>query len=134
MEITKTIELYGTVQEVIEKVRSALQMQQFGIISYVNVSEKIEEKTGNHLEPYVILGACNPMLSYQAIQSDERIGILLPCNVVIIQIAHDRCRVLFSNPIPLMNVDPFNNNETIQTVAKQAYEKLILAAEILEEE
>jgi uncharacterized protein (DUF302 family) len=132
MDIVKTVVLFGDVQDVIEKVRSALQTQQFGIITMVNVSEKIEEKTGNKLAPYVILGACNPNLSYQAIQSDDRIGVLLPCNVVVSEIAPGRCKVMFSNPVPMMDIDPFNQNSTIQSVAKQAYQKLFNAAETLE--
>ena len=131
MDITKTVELAGNVPEVIEKVRAALQTQQFGILTTVNVSEKIEEKTGNKMAPYVILGACNPNLSYQAIQSDERIGVLLPCNVVVSETAPGQCKVLFSNPIPMMDIDPFNQNATIQSVAKQAFEKLLVAAETL---
>ena len=131
MEVTKTVEVNGSVQEVVEKVRAVLQNQQFGIISFVNVSEKIEEKTGNKMAPYVILGACNPKLSYQAIQSDERIGILLPCNVVVSETAEGHCKVMFSNPIPMMAIDPFEQNATIQAVAKQAYENLLAAAEEL---
>ena len=131
MEITKTVEVSGSVQEVVEKVRTVLQTQQFGIISHVNVSEKIEEKTGNKMAPYVILGACNPKLSYQAIQSDERIGILLPCNVVVSELAAGQCKVMFSNPIPMMAIEPFGQNATIQNVARQAYEGLLAAADEL---
>ena len=131
MEITKTVEVNGSVQEVIEKVRNVLQTQQFGIISLVNVSEKIEEKTGNKMAPYVILGACNPKLSYQAIQSDERIGILLPCNVVVTETSDGHCKVMFSNPIPMMAIEPFGQNATIQAVAKQAYDNLLAAADEL---
>jgi uncharacterized protein (DUF302 family) len=131
MEITKTIEISGSLQDVIEKVRAALQTQQFGIISFVNVSEKIEEKTGNKMAPYVILGACNPKLSYQAIQTDDRIGILLPCNVIVTETAPGQCKVMFSNPIPMMAIDPFEQNATIQEVARQAYEGLLAAADEL---
>ena len=132
MEITKTVDVNGPLQDVVEKVRAVLQTQQFGIISFVNVSEKIEEKTGNKMAPYVILGACNPKLSYQAIQSDERIGILLPCNVVVTETAAGKCKVMFSNPIPMMAIDPFEQNATIQSVAKQAYKGLLAAADELQ--
>ena len=131
MEITKNVSVSGSLQDVVEKVRAVLQNQQFGIISFVNVSEKIEEKTGNKMAPYVILGACNPKLSYQAIQSDDRIGVLLPCNVVVSETSAGQCKVMFSNPVPMMAIEPFEQNATIQSVAKQAYEKLLAAAEEL---
>jgi uncharacterized protein (DUF302 family) len=131
-ELAKIIIVSGTVQEVVEKVRSALQKEKFGIISFVNVSEKIQERTGNVLPPYIILGACNPLLSFQAIQSDERIGLLLPCNVVVTQLSANQCKVIFSNPIPLLDVAPFREKEGVQKVAKQAAEGLQAVAAELE--
>ena len=131
-EFAKQIETSGSVQEVIEKVRAALQKEGFGIISFVNVSEKIEERIGKQMDPYVILGACNPKLSYEAIQSDDRIGILLPCNVVITQHKPGKCKVLFTNPVPQMSGEPFRDNAVIQQVALQASEGLQKAAEDLQ--
>jgi uncharacterized protein (DUF302 family) len=127
MELAKNIEIAGNTQAVIEIVREALQKEGFSIFSYVNVSEKILESTGNLMTPYVILGACNSNLSYRAIQGDHRIGLLLPCNVVIIQITEKSCNVIFANPIPVMHVDPFKKNEIVQEVAKLSYEGLMRA-------
>lgn len=127
MELAKSIEIAGNTQAVIEIVREALQKEGFGIISYVNVSEKVLESTGNLMTPYVILGACNPQLSYRAIQGDQRIGLLLPCNVVVIQITEKSCNVILANPIPMMHVDPFKKNEIVQEVARLTYEGLMRA-------
>jgi uncharacterized protein (DUF302 family) len=127
MELAKSVEITGSIQTVIEIVREAMQKEGFGIISYVNVSEKILEGTGNLMTPYVILGACNPDLSYRAIQGDQRIGLLLPCNVVITQITEKSCRVMLANPIPLMHSDPFKKNEIIHEVALQTYDGLMRA-------
>jgi uncharacterized protein (DUF302 family) len=131
MELAKTIEISGDVQGVIEQVRGALQKEGFGIISYVNVSEKILEKTGNVMLPYIILGACNPNLSFEAIQSDDRIGLLLPCNVVVAQISDKKCKVIVANPIPLLGMDPFQDDPVIQTVAQKAYDGLMAAIKTL---
>ncbi len=127
LELAKCIEITGNTQTVIEIVRKALEKEGFGIISYVNVSEKIFESTGNLMTPYVILGACNPNLSYRAIQGDQRIGLLLPCNVVVMQITEKSCNVIFANPIPMMHIEPFKKNEIVQEVARLAYEGLMRA-------
>ncbi len=121
------IETAGNTQTVIEIIRETLQKEDFGIISYVTVSEKMLESTGNLLPPFVILGACNPKLSYRAIQSDHRVGLLLPCNIVIEQITEKKCNVIFANPIPLMDIDPFRKNEIVIEVARLAYEGLMRA-------
>jgi len=127
MELAKSVEIAGDVHLVIEAVREALLKEDFGIISYVNVSEKILERTGNVMPAYIILGACNPNLSFRAIQSDNRIGLLLPCNVVVTQKTNESCLVIFNNPIAIMNVEPFLENEIIQETAHLAYKSLMQA-------
>lgn len=76
-----------TVQEdfdrVVEKTRSALAEEGFGIVSEIDMAATLREKLGHEMEPYLILGACNPPFALKALLSDPGIGTLLPCNVVV---------------------------------------------------
>jgi len=65
------------------KVRAALQKEQFGIISEIDIQAKLKEKLGVEHPPHKILGACNPKLAYEALQDNPDVALVLPCNVVL---------------------------------------------------
>lgn len=77
------IRLKATFAEANERVRAALQEQGFGVLTEIDVQATLRDKLGEQIEDYVILGACNPQLAYQALGVDRQIGLLLPCNVVV---------------------------------------------------
>lgn len=81
---------YGTVvstslpfDEAVARARQLLQTEGFGVLSEIDVAKTLKEKRGIEFQPYLILGACNPDFAAQALRSEEQIGLLLPCNVVV---------------------------------------------------
>lgn len=71
------------VEQAIERVKETLKDEGFGVLSEINIAEKFKEKLGVEFRNYVILGACNPSIAYQALQEEIGLGLLLPCNVVV---------------------------------------------------
>jgi len=69
--------------KVIELVRDALKKEGFGVLTEIDIQGKMKEKLGIDMSKYIILGACNPPNAYKAILTEENIGLMLPCNVII---------------------------------------------------
>jgi uncharacterized protein (DUF302 family) len=67
----------------VTRVRQELAKQGFGVLTEIDVQATLRDKRGFEMEPYVILGACNPELAQRALEIDRSIGVLLPCNVVV---------------------------------------------------
>ncbi|MFB7461887.1 DUF302 domain-containing protein [Streptomyces sp. NPDC056224] len=83
MPYDRTIKVAGTFHETAEAVRRALADQGFGILTEIDVRATLKAKLDHDMEPYLILGACNPPLARQALDADRSVGLLLPCNVVV---------------------------------------------------
>ena len=67
----------------VEKVTSELQNEGFGVLTTIDVQETLKKKLNVDFQKYKILGACNPPFAYKALQAEEEIGLLLPCNVIV---------------------------------------------------
>lgn len=81
--ITKTIDL--PYEQAIEKVTEELKKEGFGVLTTIDVKETLKKKLDVDFRKYIILGACNPPFAYEALQAEEMVGLLMPCNVVIFE-------------------------------------------------
>lgn len=75
----------GSMDNVKERIIASLKAQGFGILTEIDMQKTLKEKIGVEIEPYLILGACNPKIANRALSVDRSIGLLLPCNVVLRQ-------------------------------------------------
>lgn len=116
MTYAKTITLDLPYDEAVPKVKEAFKAQGFGTLTEIDVRATLKEKLGEDMEPYVILGACNPQLAHRALDIEREIGLLLPCNVVV-RSDGDRCVVQALDPKIIADVP---DNAALEPIAEEA--------------
>ena len=107
-------------EEAIEKVTDALKSEGFGILTEIDVKETLKKKLDVDFRPYKILGACNPPFAYKALQAEEKIGTMLPCNVIVQQL-DDGVEVAAVDPVASMQAV---ENDQLGDVATTIQSKL----------
>lgn len=108
-------------ETVVEKVTEALKKEQFGVLTQIDVRETLKKKIDVDFKPYLILGACNPQYAYKALSAEDKIGTMLPCNVIVQQDDPDTVEVAAINPIASMQAVA---NASLQGIAQEVTEKL----------
>lgn len=109
-----------TFDESIEKVTEALKKEGFGILTEIDVQATLKKKLDVDFRPYKILGACNPPFAHKALESEDKIGTMLPCNVIIQQ-KENGVEVAAIDPVESMKAV---NNDKLDEVAKEIQYKL----------
>lgn len=113
--------------EIEQKVRAELATEGFGVLTEINIQDKFKEKLGKNFRNYVILGACNPALAWEAFAMEINIGTLLPCNVVVYQDDDGKTVVMAMDPVAALGV--IGNAELTKIAAQvRVRMKRVLAA------
>ena len=112
------------------RVVEALKDQGFGVLTEIDVQKTLKEKLGADMEPYLILGACNPLLAQRALDADRSIGLLLPCNVVLRQEDGD-VRVSIQDPRTMFEVTDPRTQVDLAGLPEEARSRLHAALESL---
>lgn len=97
-----TTNLQCSFDKAVEKVTEALKKEAFGIVSEINLHEKFKEKLNVDFRKYKILGACNPAYAYEALQKEDKIGTMLPCNVIVQELSENNIEIAAIDPIASM--------------------------------
>ena len=88
--------------EALERTEEALKQEGFGIISRIDIQEALKTKIGVDFRPYTILGACNPKLAYEALKIEDKVGTMLPCNVVVQELGPQQTEIAAVDPVASM--------------------------------
>ena len=107
--------------QAIEKVTSKLKEEGFGVLTEIDVKATLKKKLDVDFKKYKILGACNPPYAYKALQSEDKIGIMLPCNVVVEENNDGRVEVSAVDPVASMQAV---KNESLGSIAEEVRSKL----------
>ncbi len=116
---TKIVE--GTFSKVIEDVTKELQKEGFGILTEIDVKATLKKKLDIDFRNYRILGACNPPFAYKALQVEEKVGTMLPCNVVVQERPDGKIEVSAVDPVASMQAI---DNPTLVEIAQDIQQKL----------
>jgi len=109
-----------SVERAIEKITAALKDEGFGILTTIDVQETLKKKLDINFKKYVILGACNPPFAYKALQVEEEIGLLLPCNVIVYEKGGKSVVSVF-NPMVMTEV---LENKDMRPIAQEVQARL----------
>jgi uncharacterized protein (DUF302 family) len=107
--------------EAIEKVTEELQKEGFGVLTEIDVTATLKKKLDVDFKNYRILGACNPPYAYKALSAEDKIGTMLPCNVIVQQISESQVEIAAINPIASMQAV---ENSALGEVAADITKKL----------
>jgi uncharacterized protein (DUF302 family) len=114
--------------DAVTRTLEALKTEGFGIVSEINLHEKFKEKLNVDFRKYKILGACNPAFAYEAVQAEENIGVMLPCNVLVIDRENGMIEIAAVDPVASMMAI---ENKVLAPLASQVQETLRKAIDLI---
>jgi len=121
---SKTIDL--SYDQAIEKVTDELKKEGFGVLTTIDVKETLKQKIDVDFKKYAILGACNPPIAHKALQEEEELGLLLPCNVIVYE-KDDKTRVSIFDPMVMTWILENDNMKPIATEVQERLQRVLKA-------
>jgi uncharacterized protein (DUF302 family) len=115
---SKTVDM--PYEQAIEKVTAELKKEGFGVLTSIDVKDTLKQKINVDFKKYAILGACNPPIAHRALQEEEDLGLLLPCNVVVYE-KENKTRVSIFDPMVMTWI---MENDNMKPIATEVQEKL----------
>jgi uncharacterized protein (DUF302 family) len=120
--------LYMPFDDAVARVTTELEKKGFGLLTEIDVREALKKKLDVNFKKYKILGACNPFFAYKALQVEDKIGTMLPCNVIVQEISENVVEVAAIDPIASMraidNTELRSVAEQVQAIIKKMIEAL----------
>ncbi len=107
--------------EVVQRVTAALKEEGFGVLTDIDVQATLKAKLGADMPPYRILGACNPSFAHQALQIEDKLGVLLPCNVIVRDAGDGQTEIAAIDPVASMER---TGNPELAAVAEEVRTRL----------
>ena len=126
-DYTMSVRVDADPADVEQRVRAALADEGFGILTEIDVQATLKAKLGVEMGVYTILGACNPPLANRAIEVDEHIGALLPCNVLVRSHPDGGTEVAAADPAAMLGVSKAEGLEEIASEARERIERALQA-------
>ncbi len=115
-------------EEAIPRVKEALKAEGFGVLTEIDVRQTLREKLRVEMEPYLILGACNPPLAHRALEEEPEVGLLLPCNVVV-RVQGEGSRVEIADPQAMLGIVGNPHLDALAAEARQRLQRVISSLE-----
>ena len=115
---SKTVDM--PYEQAIEKITAELKKEGFGVLTSIDVKETLKQKINVDFKKYAILGACNPPIAHRALQEEEELGLLLPCNVIVYE-KENKTRISIFDPMVMTWI---MENDNMKPIATEVQEKL----------
>ena len=110
-----------TLEDAIERTKKALKVEGFGVLTEIDINATLKKKIGKDFRPYHILGACNPVLAFQALSAEDKIGTMLPCNIIIQDAGKGNVEIAAVDPAASMQAV---ENPELEQIAGSVRDKL----------
>ena len=111
----------GNFDSVLKKVTALLKEEGFGVLTEIDIQQTLKKKLNIDFKKYKILGACNPTFAYKALQAEDKIGTMLPCNIIVQEIDENKIEVAAINP--LISMQSAKNNQ-LENIAQEVSKRL----------
>lgn len=121
---SKTVDM--SYEQAIDKVTAELKKEGFGVLTFIDVKETLKQKINVDFKKYTILGACNPPIAHKALQEEEELGLLLPCNVIVYE-KDDKTKVSIFDPMVMTWILENDNMKPIATEVQERLQRVLAA-------